>query len=130
MALAQHLRTIDTAGSAEEVARLLPEFEHTRQRNYEQISLLTVGYHINNATKLFTRFGVPIKQKLIAEEIIAGLSLAHAEYVRQRAGTDRVKRERQKEFVRFILLHTVDPKGRLIRTITSKHVHSENRNLA
>ncbi len=106
--------SIDTAGNAEEVARML------EQMQYSYIALLSVGHHIKNATRLFNKYGVEIDDKFASEDIVRNRSPRHAAIVEAWEVSDRVKKERQKERVRSVLLHTIDPKGKLLRQVTER----------
>jgi len=108
-------KSIDTAGNAEEVARLLKE------RTYRCIGLVSVGYHVNNAARLFKNYGVPINQKFASEEIVRQISPRHERIVENWKKTKRIKDEHRKEMLRTILLLTrIDRKGKLLRKITSR----------
>jgi uncharacterized SAM-binding protein YcdF (DUF218 family) len=109
--LEEHKNSIDTAGNAQQVAKIV------RAKGYKSIGLVTVGYHLNNAATLFERYGVPIKQKVIAEDIVRDRSSRHERYIKYWEGTSRIKQEKKKEYIRKILLF-FDRKGRLLRIIT------------
>jgi hypothetical protein len=80
---------IDTARTAQTVA----EYYSGQFRN---IALVTVGYHRNNAKKLFANWGVKLAATYDAEEIVSrGLGLES--YILAWKGLTRVKLERLKE---------------------------------
>ena len=89
--LEEHKNSIDTAGNAEEVAKIV------KAKGYKYIGLVTVGYHLNNAVTLFERYGVPIEQKFIAEDVVQERSLRHERYLKYWEETGRIKREKKKE---------------------------------
>lgn len=106
-------KSIDTAGNAEEVAKIL------RQKNFRNVGLLTVGYHKDNAVKLFNNFGVQIKKAFASEDILKERSTHHKYFVARWDVSNRVKKERGRENKRKWLLR-VDPKGKLLRQVTSR----------
>lgn len=111
--LEEHKNSIDTAGNAEEVAKIVTA------KGYKSIGLITVGYHLNNATKLFERYGVRIEQKVIAEDVVQKRSPRHQRYLNYWQETGRIKREKKKETIRKLLLF-VDRKGTFLRLITRR----------
>lgn len=106
--------SIDTAGNAEEVSRLL------KNRNYQNVGLVSVGYHVGNAATLFERYGVAVDQKFAAEDLVRTRSNLHRVLINEWGKSDRVKMETKKERVRTLLLKTIDRHGQLLRFITEK----------
>jgi len=106
--------SIDTAGNAEEASQMLAG------SRYGHIGLLSVGYHVENARILFENYGVTIDWAYAAEEIVKERSSHHAAYVLAWKGLSRVRAERRKERVRKVLLRTIDPKGKLLRVVTTR----------
>jgi uncharacterized SAM-binding protein YcdF (DUF218 family) len=108
--------SIDTAGNAEEVAKLIAK------HGFSNVGLLTVGFHLPNARKLFGRFGVKVgeNESFSAEQIIKDRARKPEFFVKTYSNSPLVKREKKKELIRSILLFTIDPKGRLIRQITKR----------
>jgi uncharacterized SAM-binding protein YcdF (DUF218 family) len=109
--LEEHENSIDTAGNAEEVAKIVAT------KGYKGIVLITVGYHLNNAATLFERYGVTVEQKCIAEDVVQKRSSRHERYLKHWEETGRIKLEKQKEIIRKMLL-CVDRKGTLLQLIT------------
>jgi uncharacterized SAM-binding protein YcdF (DUF218 family) len=107
--------SIDTAGNAEEVASQLEE----NGEMPENIGLLTVGYHVPAAEKLFKRYGVPVTQTFSAEEVLKNRGQSFKQYAEAWEQTDRIKNEYKKEKFRNWLLH-IDRKGKLLRLITQR----------
>ena len=108
--------SIDTAGNAEEVAKLVAEYE------FSSVGLLTVGFHLPNARRLFQRFGVKVEksESFSAEQIVKGRARQPEFFVKAYSSSSLVKREKRKELIRSLLLFTIDPKGQLIRHITKR----------
>jgi uncharacterized SAM-binding protein YcdF (DUF218 family) len=111
--LEENKNSIDTAGNAEEVAKII------KANDYKHIKLVTVGYHLNNAVTLFERYGIPIEQKFAAEDIVQKRSSRHQQYLKYWGKTGRIKQEKKKEAIRRTLL-TIDRKGKLLRLITQR----------
>lgn len=111
--LEEHKNSIDTAGNAEEVAKIV------KVKGYKHIGLVTVGYHLANAVTLFERYGVPIEQKFAAEDVVKERSLRHEQYLKCWGKTVRIKLEKKKEIIRKTLL-IFDKKGILLRLLTQR----------
>ena len=108
-------QSIDTAGNAEEVARMLVE----RGQPYKRIGLVTVGYHLDNAVKLFANYGVPVADKYAAEVEVRRIHPVLGRYVRLWSESERVISEYRRERVRSLLL-PIDRKGKLLRQVTAR----------
>lgn len=106
-------KSIDTAGNAEEVAKMIAE------RRYKRIGLVTVGYHMHGAKTLFNNYGVNIAYTFEAEDAMRTRSRHYDTYAQGWAQSDRVKQEEKKEFVRRVIL-PIDRKGKLLRLVTTK----------
>jgi len=111
--LEEHKNSIDTAGNAEETAKIV------KAKGYKHIALVTVGYHLTNAVTLFERYGVSIEQKFIAEDVVHERSSRHGRYLKYWEETGRIKREKKKETIRQVLL-IIDRKGTLLRLLTQR----------
>lgn len=109
--LEEHKNSIDTAGNAEEVAKIV------REQGYKPIILVTVGYHLANAATLFERYGILIEQRVAAEDVVRGRSLRHMHFLDAWEKTARIKLEKKKEAFRKKLL-VIDRKGRFLRLFT------------
>jgi len=108
--------SIDTAGNAEEVAKII------EKHGFSNVGLLTVGFHLPNARTLFERFGVKIDDtdSFKAEEIVKDRAKKPELFVESYSNSPLVKREKRKERVRTILLYTIDRRGRLLREVTKR----------
>lgn len=106
--------SIDTAGNALEVSKIVKE------KGYKNIGLVTVGYHLENAVTLFERYGTPVQQTFAAEAIVRDRSSRHEQFINEWEASPRVRKEKMKEQIRKVLLHTIDPKGKLIGLLTKK----------
>jgi|SRR5450755_1821684 uncharacterized SAM-binding protein YcdF (DUF218 family) len=111
--LEEHKYSIDTAGNAEEVAKIVKE------KGYKNVELVTVGYHLDNAATLFKRYGVSITQSFIAEDVVQERSFRHKQYLERWNKTGRIKIEKKKEMIRKILL-IIDRKGKFLHLITRR----------
>ena len=106
-------KSIDTAGNAEETTKFLSE------NHYKHIGLLTVGYHLKNARRLFENFGVNISETFAAEKTVQTRSPLHKTYITGWSDSKHVKREYKKEALRSIVL-VADRKGRIVHLITTR----------
>ena len=104
----------DTATNAIEVAKML------KTRPYELISLMSVSYHVANAAKLFRRRGIHINRTFSSDVVLAKVDEDAAGFVRDWSAFDRIKKERRNEFMRKVMLSTVDPKGMLLSQVTAR----------
>jgi uncharacterized SAM-binding protein YcdF (DUF218 family) len=114
--LEEHKNSIDTAGNAEEVAKIV------KARGYKYVGLVTVGYHLNNAATLFERYGVPVRQKFVAEHVVQERSARHRQYIIHWEKTGRIQQEKGKEAIRRLLLR-FDRKGKFLRLLTQRTRH-------
>ena len=112
--------SIDTAGNAEEVAKWLEAKRTLDGKEYASIGLVTVGYHIKRATKLFKNFGVPIDRKYKSEQIVAVRSPKHETLVEKwrKSGNVLVESYFKEPILRGI--STFDKQGKTLRKITQK----------
>lgn len=108
-------RSKDTAGNAREVAEIL---KNRKDKVYQNIGLVSVGYHVGNAATYFRNYGVPIDMEIASEEILAARSPRHARFVEAWREKDRVQGEIKKEAIRTKLQSSIDRKGHLLRFIT------------
>jgi len=106
-------KSIDTAGNAEEVGKIL------KTKGVENVTLLSTGFHVGNATILFERYGLKVRDVIISEKVMEEHS-RHPKRVRTYFNSDVIKKERKKEFLRRVLLSTIDRKGKILRWLTSK----------
>jgi uncharacterized SAM-binding protein YcdF (DUF218 family) len=103
----------DTRTNAIEVAKILKA-----EPNYDRIDLMSVGFHVMNARKLFDRFGVPINRTIASDEVVSERSEEDRIFVQKWFGSERIKKEVQKEKIRSVLLATIDRRGRLLHAVT------------
>jgi uncharacterized SAM-binding protein YcdF (DUF218 family) len=109
--------SIDTTTNAQEIEKMLHESEHP----YEHIGLLTVGYHMRNASRLFKTHGVPIEQKFAAEDVLRDNydSDYFQKHLNKWDKTPRVRAEKFKEMAKTIIL-SLDSESRLLHTINRR----------
>jgi uncharacterized SAM-binding protein YcdF (DUF218 family) len=107
--------SFDTRTNAIEVAKWLGAGER-----YGRIGLMSVGYHIGNAAKLFSRLGVDIDETYASDEIVRGRSEEDRLFIQDWFGSDRIKKELKKEPLQSVLLATIDRRGRLLQTVTQR----------
>lgn len=114
-------KSIDTAGNAEESIRIL------NKQNYSSVGLMSTNDHLRNSIILFARYGLRVKKEnsFASEEVIAGEMAKNPSrnpklFIEGYRKSSQVKKDRQKEIIRSILLHTIDGKGMLLRQITKK----------
>jgi hypothetical protein len=81
---------------------------------------MSVGYHIGNAAKLFSRLGVDIDETYASDEIVRGRSEEDRLFIQDWFGSDRIKKELKKEGLQSVLLATIDRRGRLLQTVTQR----------
>jgi uncharacterized SAM-binding protein YcdF (DUF218 family) len=121
-------KSIDTAGNAEQVSRIIKE------NDFKTVGVLSVGFHISNAKLLFQRYGVKVDRTFSSEDVVKNHAKnpvrfkGHKEpkvfnpelFVSMYRNSPNVKKEKKKELIRKFLLHTVDRRGKLIRLVTSR----------
>jgi len=105
----------DTSGNAEEVNKIIQLLLHKSKR----VGIVDVGFHLKNALTLFRRYGVEIadQDSFASEEIVADERAYPNSFPDNYNNTPIVKKERQKELIRSILLNTIDRKGKLLRQV-------------
>lgn len=104
----------DTATNAMETAHIL----EARGINYSRIDLLSVGFHLRRATKLFKNFGVPIEEGIASEDVLK--EYGDPEFEQGWAESPSVRAERRKELIGHLLVSTIDPNGTLLHKITAR----------
>jgi hypothetical protein len=110
--------SIDTTTNAQEIERMLHESEDPP----EHIGLLTVGYHMKNASRIFNTHEIPIEQKFAAEDVLRknyGSDGYFNEHLTKWNKTPRVRAERFKEMAKTIIL-SLDPESKLLHTINKR----------
>jgi uncharacterized SAM-binding protein YcdF (DUF218 family) len=107
--------SITTTSNAQEIKKILAE----REDSAKNIGLLSVGYHLHGAVKLFKNNGVKIDQKFAAEKILSERATGYKDYVEAWSKTPRIKKERLKEAARIALL-TIDRKSRVSHAVAKR----------
>jgi hypothetical protein len=106
--------SIDTAGSAQYVSSLFKVLE------YNQSAVLGIGGHVENIGKMFTNYDAKPDYLVAAEDIFSRKSQFHRQYIDKWRRQPATRLERQKEAIRGFGLKTIDPRGNMLRLITSK----------
>ena len=120
-------KSIDTAGNAEESKQIAYRHRYW----FTNIGLMSTRDHVNNAFVLFRRYGMEIQKENIfaSEEIIAKYieKISTPEkpkdpesFLEGYRKSPQVKGDAKKELIRSVLLHTIDPKGMLLRQISKR----------
>ena len=103
---------IDTIDSAERVDRILQE------HGFQDIALLTVGFHISRSEKIFQDRGIAV-HGLPSEEMLKKRSLHYEQFVGNFLASKRVRMEQWKEKILRGLL-VIDTKGKIPRMVTQR----------
>jgi uncharacterized SAM-binding protein YcdF (DUF218 family) len=103
-------QSIDTAGNAEEVGELID--------SQSELLLVTTGSHLARAAKLFNNYGVRIN-KIYASEKVLKQQSPRFDFILNSYGRRKKIWEAIYESACFILVNTLDPKGKILRKITS-----------
>ncbi len=103
--------SIDTAGNAYEVKKLIGEGS--------KIILLTTSYHLTRAKQIFKNYGLDVSKSYASENILEQES-PKFDSILNKYGFRRRLWEFIWEAVCYILVMTIDPKGKLLRQITSR----------
>lgn len=123
--------SFDTAGNAEEVKKIMQE------KRIDNIALLTVGYHLPRAKRLFKNYGINVKKAFRSEKVLAEKRPRYANFYNEYLWRRKVLRGHLKplkdagvilgkEAVASGLAFTVDPLGKgITRKITAKSRHRE-----
>lgn len=106
--------SIDTAGNAEEV------FKIVNNKKLKKIGLLTVGFHLPRAKEIFKNHGVKIQKFFSSEEILKNKNPYYDRLLSDYYWSSKYFTEVLKETVGLGLVHTIDPKGQIVRKITEK----------
>lgn len=113
-------RSIDTAGNAEEIARM--GYAHNA---LDLIYLLSVRFHFPRAAKLFEEYGVHVVPRY-SEEILDKRSSHHRRLVRSYKRSLRYRFEELKEVIlRLERVLLCDFDGRLLRKVTKYVRHTK-----
>jgi uncharacterized SAM-binding protein YcdF (DUF218 family) len=116
-------KSFDTAGNAEEVGKILKE------KHIESVALLSVGFHLFRAKRLFSNYGVGVDHTFGSEGVLMERYPRYKRFIRGHNlihGYHRSKQyfvEAGKEIIAAGLVYTVDPKGEKLRQKTLKTRH-------
>lgn len=102
----------DTGGNARKIRKLV------KRNKYEEVILITVGYHLENAETLFERNGIPIIGGIASEDIVSENLEAKKEEVASWKESEKVKREKKKEQLRKKIL-IFDRKARVTSAVAN-----------
>jgi hypothetical protein len=127
--------SFDTAGNAEEFKKIIADPD----LRIGEFDLLTVGYHLRRAKKIFKRWGLKYANAEKSEAVLARLRNKRFKNLLRNAVLNKLLEKHEikplissaavlgKEAVATILAYTVDPKGTgLTRKITQKSRHRED----
>ena len=104
-------KSIDTAGNAYEVGRLLS--------NDQKIILVSFGYHLLRAKQLFCNFGINVDSAIASESILAKSSPKYENLLRNYSLRRKIVKF-LREVAFLSLVYTIDPRGKILRVITSR----------
>jgi hypothetical protein len=114
-------KSFDSAGNAVECIKI------AKENNFKNIGLLSFGNHAKNASKLFEYYGlsIPKENVFVAEKIVFSAHLSKSadeayKFMRDCSDYYYLNWIDVREFVRSILLATIDPDGMLLRQITKR----------
>jgi uncharacterized SAM-binding protein YcdF (DUF218 family) len=107
-------KSIDTAGNAEEVGKII------KAKKFENIGLLTVGFHLPRAKEIFKNHKVSITEYFSSEEVLKNKNLYYDNLINDYYWSTKYLTEIVKEAVGLGLVYTIDPKGKILREITSR----------
>src|SRR3989338_3187317 len=113
--------SIDTFENAERVAPIL------EKHGFQNVALLTVGFHLERAEKIFENMGISV-HGFPSEEILKKRSPHYKKFVERFLSSGRVKKEKIKEAILRGLL-VIDTKGKIPRAYTkrTRFVSKKNR---
>lgn len=103
--------SIDTAGNAFEVKKLLPE--------NSKVILLSFAYHLPRAKRIFKNYGIYVKKDYASDKVLEENSPLYDEFLKKFT----LKRKIEKilgEMFCLLLVYTIDSKGKILRIITSQ----------
>lgn len=107
-------KSIDTAGNAEEVREII------NIKKFKKLALLTVGFHLPRSKEIFKNYNVLIKAYYSSEEVLKNSNSYYDQLISEYYWSTRYITEIAKEVVGLGLVHTIDPKGKILRAITAK----------
>ncbi len=111
--------SIDTIGNAEEVAKMLREWEEC-----SRIGLVTIGYHMERSLKIFRKRGIRATP-ITSEEVVRWVASYDITCMVTEFENSNARRiEYVKEFILRMILR-FDPDGQKLRLLTKKLRHAE-----
>ena len=117
-------RSFDTAGNAEEVAKIVKESFYARLP-IKEVAVLTVGFHGGSSRALFENYGLPLKEIYASEDIVGRISPRHNAFVEKYVHSQRYLVRAVLEFPRMVLVNTFDRRGKLLRRVTTVLRHQK-----
>lgn len=102
--------SIDTADNASKVKKILPEGS--------KFVLISFGYHLKRAKRIFNNFGLHAEKVFASEKVLKQESPKY-DYILQKFNWKRKIIKLQREILCLFLVHTIDPKGKILRVVTS-----------
>lgn len=103
--------SIDTADNAVEVKKILP--------SESKFIIVSFGYHLKRAKRIFRNFGLKAHGSFASEDVLKNHSPNHS-YIFEKYNWKRKLVKIQREIFCLFLVYTIDPKGKILRVITSK----------
>ncbi len=104
-------KSIDTAGNAFEVKKILPK--------NAKIILISFGYHLRRAKLLFSNFGININSVAASELVLIKYSPRYDSLAKKFTIKRKIMRL-LREIVYYSLVRTIDSHGEIIRIVTSR----------
>lgn len=96
-----------------------------QKEGIQGIALLSVGFHLPRAKKLFKNYGVKVEKALDSEGVLRGRNLHYDRLIRDYHSllNKGYLSEVAKEVIGTVLTYTIDPKGAMVRRKTLKTRH-------
>lgn len=105
--------SVDTFDQAEKTLQILEKY------NLARVALLTVGYQLPRAEKIFKKVGINIEQGFTPEDQLKGRTSHYQGFIRKWQSSGRhFKKEVEEVMLRSLLF--IDTQGKVLRTITNK----------
>jgi len=103
--------SLDTAGNAFEVKRLLPI--------NSRIILLSPAYHLPRVKRIFHNFNLDFEQIVASDTVLEKMSPVYDEFLKRYTLRRRILKLSMEIFC-LSLVYAIDPKGKILRLITSR----------
>ncbi len=103
--------SIDTAGNAGEVKRYLSE--------KDSVILVSFGFHLRRARLIFENYGINVKNQFSSERTLKEDYSAYKELIKEFNLLRKIDKL-LREMLLIFLVCTIDPKGKILRIITSR----------